>query len=254
MAQKRLDILLCERGLCKSREEAQAHILAGAVWSGERRLDKAGTKYPEDIPLDLQSRALPFVSRAGLKLAHALQVFGLDVNDKVCLDIGASTGGFTDCLLQNGARHVFAVDVGYGQLDAKLRNDPRVTCRERINARYLRREELGRGELENEISFIVMDVSFISLNKILESIRPEFENVKDWVLLFKPQFEVGPAHIGKGGLVRSQKAVEDSLAAFEEFMRQGGFIRRHGPEASPVAGKKSGNQEYLIHYELTSNG
>ena len=177
---KRLDILLCDRGLCTTREQAQARILAGEVWSGETRLEKAGMRVPLDRPLEVRRRGSAFVSRAGEKLQAALERFPVDVKGRTCLDIGASTGGFTDCLLKRGAAHVVAVDVGYGQLDVNLRNDYRVTVLERTNARFLTPDAVGK-----EVDFLCMDVSFISLRKIIEPIAPLFPSIRDWVLLFK---------------------------------------------------------------------
>jgi 23S rRNA (cytidine1920-2'-O)/16S rRNA (cytidine1409-2'-O)-methyltransferase len=251
MSQKRLDILLSERGLAKSREHAQAMILAGEVWTDEQRLEKAGMKVDVALPIEIRARTTPFVSRAGQKLHHALDLFGVSPEGKVCLDIGASTGGFTDCLLKRGASHVFAIDVGYGQIDVKLRNDARVTVVERTNARYLTPDTLGTDPaLAREIRFLCMDVSFISISKIIEPIAAAFPWIRNWVLLFKPQFEVGPQNLGKGGVVKSEEAVREALAEFAAFMTARGFIHRGGPESSPISGKKSGNLEYLVHYEL----
>ncbi len=251
MPSKRLDMLLVERGLCKSREQAQAFILAGEVWSGESRLDKPGVKINEEMPLEVRARTTPFVSRAGQKLHHALDLFHIDVRDRVCLDIGASTGGFTDCLLKAGARHVFAVDVGYGQLDMKLRSDPRVSVVERTNARFLTPSTLGEDTaLVAAIDFLCSDVSFISVAKIVAPIADAFPGIREWLLLFKPQFEVGPKHIGKGGLVKSEAAVQEALGDFAAFMTELRFVLKGGPEISPLTGKKSGNLEYLVHYEL----
>ena len=253
MALKRLDVLICERGLCPSREQAQSLILSGVVWSKEQRLDKPGTKLAEDIPLEIRARVQPFASRGGQKLQYALDHFQIGIKERVCLDIGASTGGFTDCLLKNGARHVFAVDVGYGQLDVKLRQDPRVTVVEKTNARFLGLQDLVTlNPIASSLSFVTMDVSFISLRKIVEPLRHSIPGLADWMLLFKPQFEVGRKNIGKGGLVRSEAAVREALSDFHAFMAGLGFILKGGPESSPITGKKSGNLEYLIHYELPS--
>jgi len=248
---KRLDISLCERNLTPSRERAQALILAGVVWSEGRRLDKPGIRISPTCPLEIRSRSPRYVSRAGEKLSHALESFQLDVTKRVCLDIGASTGGFTDCLLQKGARKVFAVDVGYGQLDFKLRQSERVVVVEKTNARYLTLEKLQM--LDNqakEASLISMDVSFISLRKIIGPIRGEFPFLRDWVILFKPQFEVGQKYVKKGGVVKDEEIIRASLDAFNDFMHHEGFVLKNGPESSPVPGKKKGNIEYLIYYEL----
>lgn len=253
MPSKRLDVLLVERGLAATRELAQSLILSGSVWTGEERLEKAGTKVDIDLPLEVRVKTTPFSSRAGQKLQFGLDTFGVVVSDRVCLDIGASTGGFTDCLLKRGARRVFAVDVGYGQLDAKLRSDPRVVVVERTNARHLTLSDLSaRHEEAARIDFLCIDVSFISLEKILEPLASEFSGLKTLVVLFKPQFEVGQKFVGKGGLVRDESAVQAALGVFQTRMEKLGFTRRGGPESSPVAGKKSGNVEYLIHYEKTS--
>jgi 23S rRNA (cytidine1920-2'-O)/16S rRNA (cytidine1409-2'-O)-methyltransferase len=246
---KRLDVLLVERGLCPTREKAQALILAGVVWSGETRLDKAGAQVAEDTPLTVRSRGLPYVSRAGLKLEHALDTFQVTVTGRVGIDIGASTGGFTDCLLQRGARHVFAVDVGYGQLDAKLRSDPRVTSVEKANARFLTIAELSaRHPAAFEISLACIDVSFISLHKVIEPLHDGIPTIRDWILLFKPQFEVGREHVGKGGLVRDKQAVEAAIESLHQLLEKRGLRRLGGPESSPLAGKKSGNVELLLYY------
>jgi len=251
MASKRLDILLVERGLAASREQAQAYILAGTVWTGERRLEKAGDKVKEDLPIEVRSKAPPFASRAGQKLEHGLDHFKVVPAGKVCLDVGASTGGFTDCLLKRGATHVFAVDVGYGQIDQKLREHPQVTNVERCNARYMTRAELvAKNPLAEEISLVAIDVSFISLTKIMPQLRQEFPDAKEWLILFKPQFEVGRENIGKGGVVRNPEAVTEALAAFQTFVENLGFRLAGPPESSPLTGKKSGNLEYLLSLNL----
>jgi len=246
---KRLDTLLVEKGLCSSREQAQALILAGEVWSGEQRLEKPGHSVPDDLPLEVRGKACPFVSRSGLKLQHALERFPVQIKDRVAMDIGASTGGFTDCLLQNGARHVFSIDVGYGQFDAGLRKDPRVTTVEKTNARHLTLEALAeRHALASEIDLWVADVSFISLRKIVEPLHQAFPRLREGILLFKPQFEVGRKWIGKGGKVRDDAAVQTALTEFNEFLESQGGQLLGPPESSPLAGKKSGNLEYLIAY------
>ncbi len=248
MNKTRLDVLLVERGLCKSREEAQALILAGEVWSAETRLEKAGTKVADDLPLEVRSRLSRFVSRSGEKLQHALTTFGIDVTDKVCLDVGASTGGFTDCVLQNGARHVFAVDVGYGQLDQKLRNDPRVTVMEKTNARFLTLETLrAANPLADQLEIVVFDVSFIGLAKVLVPLATNLP-APTWVALFKPQFEVGPENLGKGGVVKNPEATQAALKLLDEEAQKAGLRLVGGPESSPLPGKKSGNVEALVYY------
>lgn len=252
MNKTRLDVLLVERGLCKSREEAQALILAGEVWSGETRQEKPGVKVPSDLPLEVRSRLSRFVSRSGDKLQHALTKFGIDVSGRVAIDVGASTGGFTDCLLQNGAKHVFAVDVGYGQLDSKLRNDPRVTVVEKTNARFLNLAALEAfSPLAAEIEIGVVDVSFISVAKVLAPLATALP-VSRWIILFKPQFEVGPENLGKGGVVKNQAAADQGLEALHKVAEGVGLRLAGGPESSPIPGKKSGNVEALVYYARAS--
>jgi 23S rRNA (cytidine1920-2'-O)/16S rRNA (cytidine1409-2'-O)-methyltransferase len=212
MKKERLDVLVVERGLAESRTRAQALILAGQVVVDDQRVDKPGTRVPLEAELRLKGEVLPFVSRGGLKLDAALKQFSVDVRGAICADIGASTGGFTDCLLQRGAVKVHAIDVGYGQLHEKLRKDPRVISRERVNARHLTDDDLP--EL---VSVIVIDVSFISLELVLPGVLPKLEPGGVLVALVKPQFEVGPAQIEKGGVVRDpiarQRAI-DRISAF----------------------------------------
>ncbi len=253
---KRLDVLMMERGLAPSRERAQAYILAGEVWSGETRLEKPGESHPLDLEIEVRSRSLPFSSRAGSKLDHALDVFKIPVEGRICLDIGASTGGFTDCLLKRGANRVIAIDVGYGQLDQKLRNDPRVLNAEKVNARHLTPELLTQEHGANpqelcELSLGVVDVSFISLGTVLPPLGVAFPQVKDWVVLFKPQFEVGPKNIGKGGVVKDVSIIPGVISQLHEKLLPLGWRVKNGPESSPLPGKKSGNLEYLVHYELS---
>lgn len=251
MIQKeRLDILLAQRGLCLTREQAQRCVLAGEVWQGTNRLEKPGVRLPIDAPLEVRARSQKFVSRGGFKIEHALETFQIPVRDRVCLDVGASTGGFTDCLLQRGARRVFAVDCGHGQLDHKLRVDPRVTCLEKVNARHLNSLTLADAHADAaDITFVCADASFISLKLLIPPVLLTSPRATDWVLLFKPQFEVGPENVGKGGLVRNQAAVTEALAEFDIFMTAHRFVRKQAPLDSPVTGKKSGNQEILLHYE-----
>jgi 23S rRNA (cytidine1920-2'-O)/16S rRNA (cytidine1409-2'-O)-methyltransferase len=203
-----------------------------------------------DHSLSLELRGKPaFVGRGGLKLEHALKSFAIDVTHRVCLDIGASTGGFTDCLLKRGAKRVFSVDVGYGQLDYQLKKNSRVVSIERTNARFLSRSDLIRMDSDAEaIDLLVIDVSFISLEKIIGPVRAEFTGLKDWILLFKPQFQVGKTEVGKQGLVKSTEATHKALQSFHDFMKSLDLKRTHGPESSPIRGQKSGNVEYLIHY------
>jgi 23S rRNA (cytidine1920-2'-O)/16S rRNA (cytidine1409-2'-O)-methyltransferase len=251
MIQKeRLDILLAQRGLCPTREQAQRCVLAGEVWQGMQRLEKPGVRLPVNAPIELRSRSQKFVSRGGFKLEHALETFGLCVQDRVCLDVGASTGGFTDCLLQRGANRVFAVDCGHGQLDHKMRTDARVISLEKVNARHMNSHTLADAHSDaSDITFVCADASFISLKLLIAPVLLTSPRATDWVLLFKPQFEVGPENVGKGGLVRNQAAVTQSLAEFDVFMTAHHFVRKHAPLESPVTGKKSGNTEILLHYE-----
>lgn len=249
----RADKLAADRGLCRSREEAQTRILAGEIWSGEQRIAKSSDLLPEDAALELRERKAPFVSRAGEKLHHALDRFGGDPTGRVCLDLGASTGGFTDCLLRRGARKVFAVDVGYGQLDQKLRQDPRVVVLEKTNARFLTLAMLRERDVDAEaISWAVCDVSFIGAAKVLEPAMRLLPRLERALVLFKPQFEVGPEHLGKGGVVRDEQVARAALDRFVESVRAFGFVPAAPPEASPVPGKKSGNVEWLVDFRRPS--
>ncbi len=234
---ERLDKLLVERGLAETRSKAQALILAGQVISGGQRLEKAGLEVSVDIELTIRE-PMPFVSRGGFKLEAALDHFGIEVSGKVCLDIGASTGGFTDCLLQHGALRVVALDVGHGQIDWKLRQDARVEVRENVNARYLRPEDFSE-----EFDIVVVDVSFISLTKILPVIPPLVGAGAVVVTLIKPQFEVGREEVGKGGIVRDEEArrrVVDEVTMFAA----GIGLKPVGVIDSPILGA-DGNREFL---------
>ena len=196
---ERLDVLLVQRGMAASREKAKAMIMAGEILVDGEREDKAGSMFPDTVTITQKGRPLPYVSRGGLKLEKALANFDVDVRDKVCTDVGSSTGGFTDCMLQNGARKVFAIDVGRGQLDWKLRQDERVVCMEKTNIRYVTPEDLGE-----PIDFSSIDVSFISLTKVLEPIRNYLREDGEIVALIKPQFEAGREKVGKKGVVREK--------------------------------------------------
>lgn len=239
MKKERLDVLLVDRGLAESRTKAQALILAGEVVVGDQRVDKPGTRVPVEAELRLKGEGLKYVSRGGLKLEAAIDHFGLDVSGKVCADIGASTGGFTDCLLQRGAARVYAIDVGWGQLHEKLRKDPRVVSRERVNAR-----NLARAELPEPIDVLVFDVSFISLRLVLPSALPYLAPRGHLVALVKPQFEVGPEHVGAGGVVRDRSARQASIDAMKEFVASLG-LEVLGVIDSPIAGP-AGNIEALL--------
>ncbi|HZT89317.1 MAG TPA: TlyA family RNA methyltransferase [Stellaceae bacterium] len=244
-AKQRADQLLIERGLAESRAKAQALILAGLVFAGERRIDKAGELLGEATPLDVRGRDHPWVSRGGVKLAHALDHFALDPSGTVALDIGASTGGFTDVLLARGARRVYAVDVGHGQLAWKLRQDPRVVVHERLNARHLTREQVPE-----PIDVIVCDASFIGLAVVLPAALALASQGAWLVALIKPQFEAGPEHVGKGGVVRNpevHRAVCERVAAW--MAAQPGW-RVLGIVESPILGPE-GNREFLLHARRT---
>jgi len=236
---ERIDVLLVERGLAESRAKAQALILAGQVVVGDQRVDKPGTQVSVDAELRLKGEVLPYVSRGGLKLKAAIDRFGLEVRGRVCADIGASTGGFTDCLLQEGAVRVHAIDVGYGQLHEKLRTDPRVRSRERVNARYLTAEDLPE-----KVGVAVIDVSFISLTQVLPAVLPFLDPGGLLVALVKPQFEVGRERIGKGGVVRDAAARQEAIDTVASFTREQGLEVR-GVMDSPVPGP-AGNVEALL--------
>jgi 23S rRNA (cytidine1920-2'-O)/16S rRNA (cytidine1409-2'-O)-methyltransferase len=247
----RLDKLLLELGLAPSRERAQALILAGRVLVNEQKIEKAGANIPNGAAIRILGDDLPFVSRGGLKLAHALEHWHINVHGKTCLDIGASTGGFTDCLLQNGAARVIAVDTGYGQMDAKLRGDPRVRLLEKTNARYLTPEQIWPDPSQAApIGFVAMDVSFISatlvLPAVLRCVRASAPpDGFDVVVLVKPQFEAGRAQVGKGGIVRDRQAQQMSVLRVTEAVERLGGTAFEAIE-SPILGAE-GNREFLLH-------
>jgi len=243
MAKERLDILVVKNGLAPSREKAKAIIMAGEVLVNGQREDKAGMTFPDDAEISLKksSRELfPFVSRGGLKLDKAVKAFRLDLSGKVCMDVGASTGGFTDCMLQNGASHVYSVDVGRGQLDWKLREDPRVTVMEKTNIRYVTPEDIGERP-----SFVSIDVSFISLKTVLPPVRDLMTEEGELVCLIKPQFEAGRDKVGKKGVVRDPKVHAEVIREVTDFAGSIGLIPQD-LEFSPIKGPE-GNIEYLIH-------
>jgi 23S rRNA (cytidine1920-2'-O)/16S rRNA (cytidine1409-2'-O)-methyltransferase len=246
----RLDRLLVERGLVPSRERGQGLILAGRVLVDEQKVDKAGAAVASDAVIRVLGDDLPYVSRGGLKLAAALAHWCIDVGDRVCLDIGASTGGFTDCLLQHGARQVISVDTGYGQMDLKLRKDLRVQLLERTNARYLKPGQLWMADSPpRPITFIAMDVSFISatlvLPAVVECVRVSGAKQFDLVTLVKPQFEAGREQIGKGGIVRDPEAQEAAVRKVAKAVEElGGAAMEHID--SPILGAE-GNREFLLH-------
>ena len=238
MAKIRLDVAMTERGLAESRQKAQALIMAGEVYVDGQRTDKAGAPVSGESSIEVRGRALPYVSRGGLKLEKAMTCWPIRLQGAVCGDIGASTGGFTDCMLQNGAEKVYAVDVGYNQLDWKLRNHPRVVCLERTNARYLTREQIPE-----PLDFFSVDVSFISLNLILPAVRPLMKEGGSGVCLVKPQFEAGREKVGKKGVVRDPQVHLEVLERFLQHAAQGGFSVRD-LTFSPIKGPE-GNIEYL---------
>jgi 23S rRNA (cytidine1920-2'-O)/16S rRNA (cytidine1409-2'-O)-methyltransferase len=240
---ERIDKLLLDRGLVTSREAGRARILAGEVLVDDRPVTKAGSLVNAGATIRLKSTSAPYASRGGAKLAKALDKFHIDAAGKVALDAGASSGGFTDCLLQHGATRVFAVDVGYGQLDWKLRNDARVVVFEKTNIRYL-----DVSALPSSVSLATIDVSFISLKLVLPAVKKLLEPGADVVALIKPQFEVGKGQVGKGGVVRSpeehQRVIDEIASSAAEL----GF-QSHGVIESPLLGPK-GNKEFLIHLSL----
>ncbi|WHX39251.1 TlyA family RNA methyltransferase [Mesobacillus sp. AQ2] len=238
---ERLDVLLVDRGLAETREKAKRTIMAGLVYTNENRLDKPGEKVNIDIPLMVKGNLLPYVSRGGLKLEKALKVFDLDVNGKKLLDIGASTGGFTDCALQNGAEMSYALDVGYNQLAWKLRQDERVVVMERTNFRYVKPEDLVKGMPD----FASIDVSFISLRLILPVLKTLLVTGSDVVALVKPQFEAGREQVGKKGIVRDRKVHEQVLDRIISFSMEEGYDVMD-LSFSPITGG-DGNIEFLLH-------
>lgn len=240
---ERLDVLLCKQGLAESREKAKAMIMAGSVFVNGQREDKAGTAFEEDkVKIELHGSPLKYVSRGGLKLEKAVQVFGLKLDGMVCMDIGASTGGFTDCMLQNGAAKVYSIDVGHGQLAWKLRNDERVICMEKTNFRYIKPEDLS-----DLIDFASVDVSFISLSKILPAAYPLLRAQAKMVCLIKPQFEAGRDQVGKKGVVREPKIHKEVIKAAFGYAGEVG-LRLLDLDYSPIRGPE-GNIEYLMELE-----
>ncbi len=237
---KRLDLLIVERGLAESREKAKSLIMQGIVYADNQKADKPGESFPEDAALEVRGKGLAYVSRGGLKLEKAIGKFGLDLTGLTCMDIGASTGGFTDCMLQNGAKKVYAVDVGYGQLAWKLRTDSRVVNLERTNARYLTREQVPEA-----IDFFSVDVSFISLTLILPALRPFLTERGRAVCLIKPQFEAGREKVGKKGVVREHSVHREVIEKILHFSLENGFSIL-GLTHSPVKGPE-GNIEYLVY-------
>ncbi len=246
MVKQRLDLLLVARGLCATRAQAQRAIAAGLVLVNGQILDKPGAQVPSDAHIELKEKPR-YVSQGGIKLEHALRFFQLDVTDKVCLDIGASTGGFTDCLLQHGAKRVYAVDVGKGQLDWKLRTDPRVVALEEINARYLKLAQTG--EL---VDLVTVDVSFISLKLVLPPLKEIAKPKGDLICLVKPQFEAGREHVTRGGVVKDsllhQRVLEDLAGFVQTQLKLSVVNATHSPIKGPA-----GNIEFFMHIRNESS-
>ena len=244
---ERLDVLLVKKGLAESREKAKAVIMSGNVFVDGQREDKAGTTFPETVSIEVKGHTLPYVSRGGLKLEKAMKQFDVTMQDKVCTDVGASTGGFTDCMLQNGAKKVFAIDVGRGQLAWKLRQDGRVVCMEKTNIRYVTPEDLGEA-----IDFSSIDVSFISLTKVLEPIQNYLKENGEIVALIKPQFEAGREKVGKKGVVREKSTHHEVIRMIVSYAESIG-LSVLDIEYSPIKGPE-GNIEYLIHLKKDGKG
>ncbi len=241
----RIDLLLVERGLVPSRERASAMILAGRVLVNEQKVEKPGTGVARDAAIRLLGDDLAYVSRGGLKLAEALRHFEIKVEARACLDVGASTGGFTDCLLQSGAAHVTAVDTGFGQIAMKLRNDERVRLMERTNARFLEAGSLASRDGSAELTLLVMDVSFISATLLLEPVFAAAPGLVEAVILVKPQFEAGREHIGKGGIVRDPQAHALAIERVAASVRSLGWSVVETID-SPITGAE-GNREFLLY-------
>lgn len=246
MEKERLDVLLVNRGMVESREKAKAIIMTGNVFVNEQREDKAGQKFPVDVYIEIRGKKLKFVSRGGYKLEKALQVFPIDLTDLTCMDVGASTGGFTDCMLQNGAKFVYSIDVGTNQLAWKLRQDERVQSMEKTNIRYVTAEDVG--EL---VDFVSIDVAFISLTKVLEPIRHLMKNEARMVCLIKPQFEAGREKVGKKGVVRDLAVHKEVMEQVITYAKSLGFLIK-GLDFSPIRGPE-GNIEYLLYIQKMEN-
>lgn len=239
---ERLDVLLVKQGLAASREKAKAIIMSGNVFVDGQREDKAGTTFSEDVKIEVKGHTLPYVSRGGLKLEKAMKNFDVSMEGKVCTDVGSSTGGFTDCMLQNGARFVYAIDVGTNQLAWKLRQDERVRSMEKTNIRYVTPEDIGEA-----VDFVSIDVAFISLTKVLTPVKELMKDGAQMVCLIKPQFEAGREKVGKKGVVRDKKVHEEVIEMVTNHALSLGFIVK-GLEHSPIRGPE-GNIEYLLYVE-----
>ncbi|MEE1179692.1 MAG: TlyA family RNA methyltransferase [Lachnospiraceae bacterium] len=244
---KRLDILLVEKNLASSREKAKAIIMSGIVYVDGQKEDKAGSTFPEEAVIEVRGNTLRYVSRGGLKLEKAMTHFDVTLEGKVCMDVGSSTGGFTDCMLQNGAVKVYAIDVGHGQLDWKLRNDERVVCMEKTNIRYVEPKDIQEAP-----DFSSIDVSFISLTKVLIPVYNLLTETGEVVCLIKPQFEAGREKVGKKGVVRDPKVHEEVIHKVIDFALANGYGVHH-LEFSPIKGPE-GNIEYLLHLKKGTEG
>lgn len=244
---ERLDVLLVKQGFAGSREKAKAIIMSGIVYVNDQKEDKAGTAFEEEkVRIEVRGSTLKYVSRGGLKLEKAMTHFGVTLADKVCMDVGASTGGFTDCMLQNGAVKVFSVDVGHGQLAWKLRNDSRVVCMEKTNIRYVTPEDIG-----TPVEFASIDVSFISLTKVLGPVKELLTPDGEVVCLIKPQFEAGREKVGKKGVVREKSTHLEVISMVMDYALEIGFAVLN-LEFSPIKGPE-GNIEYLLHIKKLGN-
>ncbi len=244
---ERLDILLVERKLAPSREKAKTMIMEGNVFVDNQREDKAGSMFPTDCRIEIHGNTLKYVSRGGLKLEKAMTHFDISLENKICMDIGASTGGFTDCMLQNGAQKVYAVDVGYGQFAWKLRCDERVVCMEKTNIRYVTPSDIA-----DRLDFASVDVSFISLTKVLGPARELLKDNGEIICLIKPQFEAGREKVGKKGVVRDQAVHREVIEKVAEYAMELGFSIKN-LEFSPIKGPE-GNIEYLIYMKKDEEG
>ena len=244
---ERLDVMMVNRGLAESREKAKAIIMSGIVYVDNIKEDKAGSTFDEKAQIEVRGNTLKYVSRGGLKLEKAMDCFGVSLAGKVAMDVGSSTGGFTDCMLQNGAVKVYSVDVGHGQLAWKLRNDERVVCMEKTNIRYVTPDDI-----EDRIAFASIDVSFISLTKVLPPVKELLTDDGEIVCLIKPQFEAGREKVGKKGVVRDQKVHVEVVEMIVDFARQIGF-KTLDLSYSPIKGPE-GNIEYLLHLQNHPEG
>lgn len=246
-AKERLDVLLVKNGFAESREKAKAIIMSGNVFVNEQREDKAGSTFPVSARLEVKGQAMKYVSRGGYKLEKAIEEYGVSVDGKICMDVGSSTGGFTDCMLQNGAKKVYAVDVGTNQLAWKLRTDERVVSMEKTNIRYLTPEEI-----DTSVEFASIDVAFISLTKVLVPVRELLAEHGEVVCLIKPQFEAGREKVGKKGVVREKSTHIEVIEKISDFAVESGFAIL-GLDYSPIKGPE-GNIEYLIHLKTSNEG